>query len=166
MNSSRDPHIVNVADLEWIVTDRERFGCERKAFTAPAGGEKLGCSLYRVAPGKAAFPAHLHHANEEALYVLAGHGTLRLGEARHPVGPGDYVALPVRGPAHQLINTGTQSLEYLCFSTQIEPEVSEYPDSDKFGVMTGSAPGGDKVRRTFGGTYKKGPAVDYYQDEE
>lgn len=165
MAGARDRHIVNVADLEWVVTEHGRFGSERKAFTGPAGGEKLGCSLYRVEQGKTAFPAHVHHANEEAIYVLAGNGTLRLGAAEHPVGPGDYVALPARGPAHQLRNTGLEALEDLCFSTMIEPEVSEYPDSDKVGVMTGSAPGGDKSRRAYGGNFKKGTAVDYYEGE-
>ncbi|HKJ00404.1 MAG TPA: cupin domain-containing protein [bacterium] len=166
MAPSRHPHIVNVNDLEWIVTEHGRFGAERKAFTAPAGGRQLGFSLYRVPPGKSAFPAHLHHANEEAIYVLSGSGTLRLGEQRHPVGPGDYIALPAGPPAHQLLNTGVAPLEYLCVSTMIHPEVSEYPDSGKFGVMTDSAPGGDKAQRRLSGFYKTADAVDYYEGED
>jgi uncharacterized cupin superfamily protein len=164
--ADRDPHIVNVAELEWAVTDHGRFAARRKAFTLPAGGEKLGCSLFQVPPGKTAFPAHLHHGNEEALYVLAGTGTLRLGGAQHAVGPGDYVALPAGGPAHQLVATGSAPLEYLCFSTMIHPDITEYPDSGKFGLAAGAAPGGDRSRRALSGFYIKGPGVDYYEGEE
>ncbi len=164
--NDRHPHIVNAADLEWARSSHgERFAAERKSFTAPAGGEKLGCSLFRVPPGRTAFPSHLHHGNEEALYILAGQGTLRLGAEEHAVGPGDYVALPAGGPAHQLRNTGAGPLEYLCLSTMIHPDVMEYPDSGKVGAMAGAAPGGDAARRTLRGFYKKGAAVDYYEGE-
>jgi len=164
------PNIVNTADLPWEKDDikgrgGDRFAYRRKAVSKPAGGEKLGCSLYRVPPGKRAFPAHKHHGNEEAIYILAGEGSLRRGEARHQVAVGDYIALPAGGPEHQLENTGATDLEYLCLSTMIHPEVVEYPDSGKFGILTGSAPGGDRAKRTLYAFYKLEGAVDYYEDE-
>ena len=56
-------------------------------FTIPSvlnqsGGEKLGCSIYRVLPGKTAYPHHRHLANEGAIYILSGLGELRLDEKR------------------------------------------------------------------------------------
>jgi len=164
---ARHPNIVNGADLPWKATRHgERFGYERRSFTAVAGGRQLGASLFRVPPGRSAFPYHLHHANEEALYILAGRGELRLGGETYPVAAGDYVALPA-GPAHAhaLHNPGPEPLEYLCLSTMIAPEVVEYPDSDKVGVMAGSAPGGDPARRLLSGFYKRGTNVDYYEGE-
>ena len=70
-----------------------------------AGGEKLGCSLYEVPPGRRAWPYHYHLANEEAIYVLEGSGTLRIGGEEIRVSQGDYVALPASAQAaHQLVN--------------------------------------------------------------
>lgn len=157
---------LNVADLAWTRSEHgERYASERKALTAKAGARDLGASVYRVPPGKAAFPAHFHHANEEHIYVLAGEGTLRVGEAETPLRVGDYVALPAGGPAHQVRNTGAAPLEYLCVSTMRVPDVSEYPDSRKLGVFTGAAPGGDKAARRLSGFWRASDAVDYYADE-
>ena len=109
-----------------------------KRLGAAAGGKKLGCSLYEQPPGKRAFPYHCHFANEEAVYVLEGEGTLRIGAKEVPLRAGDYVALPVgEETAHQIINSSTATLRYLCFSTSIEPEVVKYPDSGKVGLMAG-----------------------------
>lgn len=162
----RPPNIVNVEALDWVDGGNGvRFESSRKSFTHATNGEKLGCSLFRVPPGKAAFPAHLHYGNEEAIYILAGEGTLRLGNQRHPVGPGDYIALPPGRVAHQLLNSGAGPLEYLCFSTMIQPEVVEYPDSGKVGAIAGAAPGGDQTGRNVYGFYNRDSAVDYYEGE-
>ncbi len=162
----RPPNIVNAEALPWSEGGNGgNFAHSRKYFTHATHGEKLGCSLFRVPAGKAAFPAHLHHGNEEAIYILAGQGTLRLGDGRHPVGPGDYIALPAGRAAHQLFNSGAEPLEYLCLSTMIVPEVVEYPDSGKVGAIAGAAPGGDKTGRNVYGFYKRDSAVDYYEGE-
>jgi uncharacterized cupin superfamily protein len=108
---------------------------------AAAGAVKLGCSFTEVEPGKAAWPCHWHAANEEAIVVVEGTGTLRLGEERVEVRAGDYVTLAC-GVAHQLINSGTGPLRYWCFSTKLDPEVVGYPDSGKVGFSTRAAPGG------------------------
>ena len=101
---------------------------------------KLGCSLYEVAPGKRAFPFHAHHGTEEAIFILAGEGTLRLGDGEHVVGAGTYAAFPPGADAaHQLINTGTTTLRYLCLSSKADPDVVTYPDSGK----TLASAGGD-----------------------
>jgi hypothetical protein len=73
------------------------------------------------------------------------------GGAEHPVKPGDVIACPAGGPetAHQLVKTGETELRYLAVSTMLAPEVCEYPDSGKFSVISGSAPGGDKAMRSI-----------------
>jgi uncharacterized cupin superfamily protein len=108
------------------------------------GAEQLGCMLTVVPPGKKAFPFHNHHANEEMAFILSGTGEVRLGEGRYPLRAGDVVAMPAGGPeaAHQIINTGTEELRYLCLSTMRMPEAVEYPDSGKFAVTAQIPPGG------------------------
>lgn len=48
----------------------------------------------------------------------------------------------------------------------IEPDVMEYPDSDKIGIMTGTAPGGEKKLESYKGFYRIKSAVSYYDHEE
>ena len=163
---NRDQHIVNVNELDWEFDNHDdRFVYQRKWFTPRVGAKKLGCSVYRVPPGKTAFPFHKHVSNEEALYVLTGTGTIRLDDNEFKVGPGDYIALPPEGPNHQLINSGSEDLEYLCLSTMIHPDITLFPDSDKVIAFAGSGPGGDKSVRTFFGIYKADSAVDYFDGE-
>jgi uncharacterized cupin superfamily protein len=119
-----------------------------------------------VPRGRRARPYHYHLANEEAVYVLEGSGTLRIGGEEIQVSEGDYVALPARAQAaHQIVNDSEVVLRYLCFSTMLEPDVMIYPDSGKVGIFGGAAPGGPKEKRTFN-TFLRGDAeVDYYDGE-
>ncbi len=94
------------------------------------GAEKLGCSLTVVPPGGTAFPYHRHATNEEWLLVLSGAGVLRYDGNEQPLREGDIAAL-VAGSAHQVKNESDSELRYLCFSTLLYPEISEYPDSGK-----------------------------------
>ena len=110
-------NVVDEQDLEWGEQSHGvKFGYRRKQLGSAAGGEKLGCSLYEVPPRRRAWPYHYHLANEEAIYVLEGSGTLRIDERQITLSRGDYVAMPVgeRG-AHQIINTSDEPLRYLCF---------------------------------------------------
>lgn len=158
---------INVEQLEWQESEHDDFGSARKQLAAQAGGKQLGCSLYKVMPGKKAFPYHYHLANEEAILILSGNGMLRLGEEKVKVNKDDYIALPIGADhAHQIINDSDEPLLYLCFSTMIEPEVMGYPDLDKIGVMTGSAPGQTKNTNSFKVFYPKDKAVSYYEGEK
>ena len=164
---TRHPRIARSADVK---SEHEahgkRFEHQRKRLGRVAGGVQIGASLFRLLPGKVAFPAHFHHGNEEAIYVLAGSGTIRIGAGEYPVAAGDYIALPAgTGEAHQMRNTSRAPLEYLCISTMRQPEISEYPDSGKLGVFTGVAPGGETPRRRLYGFYMQRGKVDYYQGE-
>ncbi len=88
---------------------------------AAAGGQMLGANLTEVDPGGVSFPFHYHCATEEALYVLSGSGTARIGDARVPVRAGDWISFPV-GPehAHQMINDGAEAVVYLCVSASVQ----------------------------------------------
>jgi uncharacterized cupin superfamily protein len=162
------PYVVGDGDLEWEEQSHgEKFGYRRKQLGSAAGGEKLGCSLYEVPPGRRAWPYHYHLANEEAIYVLEGSGILRVGGEEVQVSKGDYVALPARSEAaHQLVNSFEAVLRYLCFSTMVEPDVMVYPDFGKIGILGGAAPGGPKEKRTLSKFLRSDAEVGYYDGEE
>jgi uncharacterized cupin superfamily protein len=84
-----------------------------------------------VAPGARSAPFHCHSAEEEIFVVLAGTGSLRLGEERHPVRTGHVVARPpATGVAHQFI-AGDGGLTLLAWGTRVPNDVVWYPDSKK-----------------------------------
>lgn len=162
-----NPKIVSGNDLEWEEQSHgEKFGYRRKRLGAAASGEKLGCSLYEIPPGRRAWPYHYHLGNEEAIYVLEGQGILRIGGEKVEVSEGSYVALTVgEEGGHQILNSSDAPLRYLCFSTMIEPDISIYPDSEKVGLFAGAAPGGPKEKRVLS-KYLRGDAeVGYYDGE-
>jgi len=159
----RHPNVVNLTELKAGGFEKGgRFALANRPLGRATGARGIGCSWYEVPPGRTAFPNHYHCANEESLYVLEGTGTLRIGQDEVPVGPGDYATFPV-GPActHQLLNTGTGPLRYLCFSTLLPTEVVGYPDSKKIGAMGYTAAGESMVRIMV----RQDSGVDYYEGE-
>lgn len=144
----------------------ERYDA-RMAFIGPRlGAKKLGYNLTVVPPGKCAFPFHCHHTNEEMFFIIEGSGEVRVGEDVFPLRAGDVVACPPGGAetAHQIRNTGTVELKYLAVSTRISPEVAEYPDSGKFGILS-ELPGADGKPRQFRFVGRQTQQVDYWEDE-
>lgn len=85
---------VNEADLDWEEYDGVAEQFKQKQLGEAAGSERLGCTLYEIPVGGQPFSYHYHTANEEALYVLSGTGTLRLDGDTYPLREGDYVACP------------------------------------------------------------------------
>jgi len=138
--------------------DHGAFAFVRKRLGAAAGSQKLGVSWFEIQPGKKAFPAHYHLANEEAVFVLEGEGVLRLGDEEHNLRAGDYLAFPPGPPGHQILNRSNAPLRYLALSTMIEPEVAVYPDSKKIGVLSRA--------QNLASVHKQDAAVDYYEGEE
>lgn len=163
----RHPQVVNVTEVEpRSISKGTRFGFTSKWLSRNAGGAGVACSWYEVPPGRTAFPKHYHCANDEAMFVLEGEGTLRIGDKEVPVKPGDYVAFPA-GPehAHQLVNSGSGPLRYLALSTMINADVVGYPDSGKVAAMaiSRSTPGAFPYLRKI---FMESAEVDYYDGEK
>ena len=158
----------NVSEMEWAEMGHgERFHNRRKMLTPldQAYVPKLGVSLFRLSPGKCSFPFHEHMANDEAILVIRGSGTLRYGDEQIPLTEGDYVHLPAAsGNAHHVINTSGEDLEYYCFSSIVLPEVVLYPDSSKIGTMAFKASAGGERERMV--AFLRHEPVDYWEGEK
>lgn len=168
--------IINIADVELqrrpasftpTGSAAERFDARMGFFSSLLGAKKLGYNLTAVPPGKRAFPLHNHHVNEEMFFVIEGDGEVRVGEAVYPIRAGDIIACPAGGKetAHQIINTGTKELKYLAVSTKLSPDIAEYPDSGKFGVLAEYPPGPDGQLRMFRFVGRENLNIDYWEGE-
>jgi uncharacterized cupin superfamily protein len=148
----------SLLQCDTVTQDHGNFVFKRKRLGAEVGARGLGTSWFEIPPGKKAFPFHFHLANEEAIFVLEGEGTLRSGGEEQPLRPGDYVSFPPGPPGHQVLNRGAVPLRYLALSTMIEPEVAIYPDSNKVGFIARG--------QGLSSVYKEESAADYYDGEE
>jgi len=170
--SIRHP-IVNIADVELHQLPAEfsptgpaaeRYASRLGFVGQQIGARLLGYNITVVPPGKRAFPRHNHQINEEMFLVLEGTGQIRIGGAVHAIKPGDMIACPPGGQetAHQIINNGEVELRFLAISTKLSPEIVEYPDSGKFGVLAENLHGKGPLWRFVG---QESAGVDYWEGE-
>jgi uncharacterized cupin superfamily protein len=167
-SSQRHPCVANLKEVKPYTMEKgSRFALTAKGLGSATGAKGIGCTYYEQEPGKCAFPAHYHTANEESLFVLEGKGSVRIGNDWIEVGPGDYVTFPV-GPeyAHQVKNSGETTLKYLCFSTKHSVEVVAYPDSKKIGIRAAPHGAGFNDPNWIRYLFEESAAVDYYHGEK
>lgn len=138
------------------------FHCKRARVSRQAGSEKLGVSLWELPPGEAAYPYHYHLTEEEFVLVLDGAPSLRTPEGWRDLAQGEVVAF-LRGEhgAHQLVNRTGETVRFLAFSTNGEPDIVIRPDSGTLGAYERLADGGG-LRAVF----RAADTVDYYEGEQ
>ncbi len=102
---------------------------EGKRFSGRAGGYVLetkatddhtrGAYAFQemtVAAGFPGVPPHIHHNEDEAMYVLEGECTVRVGGRTRTLGPGTFVLMP-RGVVHTFSNPGTVQTRVIVISS-------------------------------------------------
>lgn len=122
--------------------DRPGFRWQRALLARQAGADRLGASLFALAPGSAAFPMHYHLGNEEMLVVIAGKPSLRTPDGERESETGEVVSFP-RGEAgaHQVVNRDEEEARVLLISEMNAPEVVIRPESEQLSAL-GRPPGG------------------------
>ena len=159
-----DTRIMNLADAPLKDNGNGDAFVAKIARLGPLlGSTGLGCTLTVLPPGKRAFPYHRHHVIDEMFYVLSGAGEYRLGGKRLPLRAGDLIAAPAGKEAHQVVNTSSDELRFLAFSTIGEVDVVEYPDSGKVAVAAGIK-NADFMTATYKALGRIDPA-DYFEGE-
>ncbi len=103
-----------------------------------AGLQRTGISLVRIRPGRESFAYHLHHREEEWIYILSGSGTALIDGREYEVGPGDFIAFPTPSVAHNMRNPKDEDLVYLMGGEHLDFEVADFPLLDKRMVRRGS----------------------------
>jgi uncharacterized cupin superfamily protein len=140
------------------------FEAECGQIARALGAEMLGYQIIKIPEGKKPFPLHFHYANEEMFLVMEGAGTLRDGASERALRVGDVIACPPGpGSEHQIVG-GPGGISVLAVSTRVAPEIVEYPESNKVGVL-GGPPGADPSGRTIRQFMPKAEVRDYWDGE-
>lgn len=139
----------------------EGFRSRRARIGYELGSELIGCSLWELPAGEAAYPYHFHYADEELVIVLSGRPTLRTPEGVRELEEGEALRFPLgEEGAHQIINRSDEPVTLLAVSSHGRPDVVVYPDSDKIGVGE-RLPQGGGLRAFF----KRDDGVGYFEGE-
>lgn len=98
-----------------------------KSLGDAVGLKNLGIHLIEVQPGYESTEYHVHHFEEECVYVLSGAATVTIGDTDHTVGAGDFVGYPAGGLPHTMRNTGDGVLRCLVIGQRLPHDVGDYP---------------------------------------
>ncbi|HEX7233602.1 MAG TPA: cupin domain-containing protein [Candidatus Binatia bacterium] len=102
-----------------------------KSLGDEAGLKNIGIHLITIAPGDKSTEFHSHRYEDEAIYVVSGHGTEAIGNETYKIGPGDFIGLPAGGAAHETINDGSEPLVCLVIGQRLAQDVVDYPRRGK-----------------------------------
>jgi uncharacterized cupin superfamily protein len=129
--AERPPSIVNVADVEPHVSEHNESLVNDRDLGRAAGSARTGLSHVTLPAGRSGYPPHCHSAEEEIFVVLAGEGTLLLGDEEHAVRPGSVVGRPPGTRVAHSFRTGATDLVYLAYGTREPNDIAYYPRSGK-----------------------------------
>jgi uncharacterized cupin superfamily protein len=104
-------------DVEPHRPQRRGVGGAWSSLGSAAGSVNVGVSRIQLDPGEISTPAHVHGADEEVFYVLAGSGLSWQDGATYEIRAGDCLVHPPCGKAHTL-RAGDDGLDVLAYGTR------------------------------------------------
>ncbi|HVZ46247.1 MAG TPA: cupin domain-containing protein [Ramlibacter sp.] len=130
------PHIVRKADVQQAQATFSHPWNPASEITGTrmsqlGGLKRTGVSLARLAPGKESFAYHLHHTEEEWIYILSGTAVATIDGDDYDLQAGDFVAFPAPSVAHNLANRSQRELVYLMGGESHANEVADFPALDR-----------------------------------
>lgn len=134
---SDKPYVIKAADIAAMK------GLEKTHFLNPnairvnkslgdlTGLTGLGVHIIEVAPGHDTTEHHVHHHEDECVYVLSGRGTAIIGDDEVPISSGDFIGYRKGGAAHSISNTGEGTLVCIVVGERRDHDVGDYPHKAK-----------------------------------
>ena len=92
-----------------------------------AGLKNLGFHIIEVLPGYESTEYHVHHCEDECVYVLSGNATVTIDEIDYQVSAGDFIGYPAGGLPHTMKNTGSEVLRCIVVGQRLTHDVGDYP---------------------------------------
>jgi uncharacterized cupin superfamily protein len=100
------------------------------------GLKSFGVNLTRLAPGAQSALRHAHTVQDEFLYVLQGHPTLRTGDGNTRLSPGMCAGFKGGDEnAHHVVNETEEEVVYLEVGDRAPGDQGSYPDDDLQAAM-------------------------------
>lgn len=94
------------------------------------GLSRFGVNLTILPPGAQSALLHRHTEQEEFVYILSGHPTLRTDAGEVQLEPGMCAGFPAGGIAHHLVNLTGEDVHYLEVGDRNANDQGEYPEDD------------------------------------
>lgn len=91
----------------------------------------FGFHIIEVEPGRDTTEHHVHHHEDECVYVLQGTATALIGDDTFEIGPGDFLGYRKGGSAHSIKNTGSETLRCIVVGERLPHDVGDYPRKGK-----------------------------------
>jgi uncharacterized cupin superfamily protein len=135
-------HVLRASDIKAKETTFSHPWNPKSEITATwmarhAGLSRTGVSIGRLAPGKESFAYHMHHTEEEWVYVLSGRALAHIDGQDYQLQPGDFVAFPTPSVAHNMSNPFDEELVYLMGGENKNEEIADFPTLDRRMVKLG-----------------------------
>lgn len=106
-------------------------GREKRALGDAFGLTNFGVNLTRLAPGAVSALLHAHSRQDELIYVLQGHPTLRTASESIVLAPGQCAGAKAgSGIACQLVNATDKDVLYLEIGDRSDGDEVDYPEED------------------------------------
>jgi len=100
------------------------------------GLTNFGVNLTRLFPGAVSALRHAHTKQDEFVYILQGHPTLRTDEGRTRLSPGMCAGFKAgSGNGHHLVNETGEEVLYLEVGDRTPGDEGSYPDDDLKALM-------------------------------
>ena len=134
---SETPYLITRAQIDAMAGEQKTHFLNEnarrlnKSLGDAAGLTGFGFHLIEVAPGCETTEYHVHHFEDECVYVLSGTGTAVTGTQEQPIGPGDFIGYRKGGAAHTILNTGEEVLRCIVVGQRLAHDVGDYPRKGK-----------------------------------
>ncbi|MBE9028357.1 cupin domain-containing protein [filamentous cyanobacterium LEGE 11480] len=91
----------------------------------------FGFHIIEIESGYESTELHMHHHEDECVYILDGEAEATVGDARFRVKPGDFLGYRAGGAAHKLRNVGGSVLRCIVVGQRLDHDVGDYPAKKK-----------------------------------
>ncbi|MGH1578721.1 cupin domain-containing protein [Planktotalea sp.] len=129
---SEETYLVKAADIKALEgVHKTHFLNENavrlnKSLGDMTGLTGFGFHIIEIEPGFESTEHHVHHHEDECVYVLSGTATAYIGDTPHEIGAGDFIGYRKGGLAHSIKNTGDETFRCIVVGQRLPHDVGDY----------------------------------------
>ena len=123
--------IDEMAGLDKVHFLNDRARRNNKSLGDLTGLTGFGFHMIEIPVGAYSTELHVHHNEDECVYVLEGMGEATIGDDIFIIEAGDFLGYRAGGLAHTIKNAGEQILKCLVVGSRLQHDVADYPNLKK-----------------------------------